>query len=115
MPPSTPPRHHLPLPPSTLLPGDAPPTTATTKGACGFVKAPRKTPPGCVWSDKQQRAAFGFVINPKKGAFGYRINQTGTFGLAVKQPGNTNEGAFGVVTQIRVVGFCFVFVSSRCV
>nr|GEX03507.1 hypothetical protein [Tanacetum cinerariifolium] len=87
MPPSTPPCHHLPLPPSTPLPGDAPPTTATTKGACGFVKAPRKTPPGCVWSDKQQRAAFGFVINPKRGAFGYRINQTGTFGLAVKQLG----------------------------
>nr|GFA29329.1 hypothetical protein [Tanacetum cinerariifolium] len=31
MPPSTPPRHHLPLPPSTPLPDDAPPTTATTK------------------------------------------------------------------------------------
>nr|GEU43039.1 hypothetical protein [Tanacetum cinerariifolium] len=41
MPPSTPPRHHLPLPPSTPLHGDAPPTTATTKGACGFIKSPR--------------------------------------------------------------------------
>nr|GFB40400.1 hypothetical protein [Tanacetum cinerariifolium]GFB41391.1 hypothetical protein [Tanacetum cinerariifolium] len=41
MPPSTPPRHHLPLPPSTPLPSDAPPTAATTKGVCGFVKAQR--------------------------------------------------------------------------
>nr|GEY12804.1 hypothetical protein [Tanacetum cinerariifolium] len=39
MPPSTPPRHHLPLPSLTPLPGDAPSTTATTKGACGFVTA----------------------------------------------------------------------------
>nr|GFA57025.1 hypothetical protein [Tanacetum cinerariifolium] len=42
MPPSTPPRHHLPLPPSTPLPDDTPLTTATTKVvAFGVVSAER--------------------------------------------------------------------------
>nr|GEX80224.1 hypothetical protein [Tanacetum cinerariifolium] len=36
---------------------------------------------------------IGLVINPKKGAYGYRINQTGTFGLAVKTAGVRLDGS----------------------
>nr|GEV90294.1 hypothetical protein [Tanacetum cinerariifolium] len=99
-----------PMSPSTpLLPGDAPPTTATTKGACGFVKAPR----GALFDQSTKRVCV--VVLNHQGAFGLGLwqPQKGCVWVQVKQPGHHHKSVFGWdVKTAGCVGFV-VIASTR--